>query len=936
MELSSTGQSFARAIEPSVATDIIPDALRQEFSKITRESEQIVKLNTFGGEIPYYYKSTVRRLSGTRMGELFDLLDSYYDYLNEKGLPSHELNNLGRVHDLDHTEEKYFEAIRKTIAISVPTESVLNRERLYKILLQFYHARGSQDSVLAFFKLFLGEDVGIWYPKEVLMDTSATRSIASNRFKIQDSYRWQDFSYVIDGLVNNAVWKDDYLKFLHPAGLKLFIALGVITPTEKFNIDWEDLEDLTCNDTVKGYNDYLSNYDFGQASREFIGITSTDLSENSNVLGGRDFASYLIIGDESPAVAQTDSYDWEISLDNPAIRMDSAPAVLQAPVFPWGPDSTEISGGIPGPNRNLESESPEIAHSQGHAWNLFFRTSNWNLQFGGPENLGGQICSWCQDENRRRGIGGVWSIASWIKPKINPIEPNAEYVLFSKTRYLEPADDDPLGYLDSMPGQGGDGGFAAQQGFYFGASAKEGKGIKPFFTAWDENAAKVIKWEAEDFTLDPDVWSHITFSYDFDAQNDVLDENGEPILDENGEPETVPGLQNRVKIYVNGSEIKTIGRVGLHRGGAAGLYYWFPINWDGDETNPLVSDPGSAAYYYPGLDAAMPPEWQPGWSWSSVVGPEDEFVDSQGCIGGFAGKTNLPNVQDTIDENPFNANNPLGAAPAHGLFNGKMADFRIYATALDESAAENIYRGNPPRKEDLLQAWYFKNKEQLHSLYKTPIDHAHPGAFGHGNNPIRYGFKTTFNTDGPFDPKLYRNSGDRSCTWARCLLDLAKIPALLYNARIQECARLNYGLQPRLYWQDWDKSSLTHVRVLDENTYDQETARLPPDYYLHFRKNEFVEERYLRIYYELFIICFRLINDMTELGLFHKPYIVSEKFRDPSAFTDGYLDHKITDTFDSNSDPKPYDPEHDFQFKQYAVALLQDAFVCSSSIEPNP
>lgn len=50
------------------------------------------------------------------------------------------------------------------------------------------------------------------------------KSFLSDEFKVFDGYYWQDYSYVIKSDLDSSVWYDEYLKFVHPAGLKLFSA----------------------------------------------------------------------------------------------------------------------------------------------------------------------------------------------------------------------------------------------------------------------------------------------------------------------------------------------------------------------------------------------------------------------------------------------------------------------------------------------------------------------------------------------------------------------------------------------------------------------------------------------------------------------------------------------------------------------------------------
>jgi hypothetical protein len=77
------------------------------------------------------------------------------------------------------------------------------------------------------------------------------RSFASDEYKIFDGYYWQDYSYVIRSDIDSIVWFDEYRKFVHPAGLKMFaaIAIEIVSRNEWFNeLDYTS-EDLNTDDT---------------------------------------------------------------------------------------------------------------------------------------------------------------------------------------------------------------------------------------------------------------------------------------------------------------------------------------------------------------------------------------------------------------------------------------------------------------------------------------------------------------------------------------------------------------------------------------------------------------------------------------------------------------------------------------------------------------
>ena len=111
---------------------------------------------------------------------LISFIEKYYEYLNSQGLPSFELENLTSEKDIDLVSDKYLTEIQSLIARNVPESTVLDKVSLYRIILQYYRTRGSEDSVYAFFKLFFNEFIRIFYPRDYLFELSQGRGAWSD------------------------------------------------------------------------------------------------------------------------------------------------------------------------------------------------------------------------------------------------------------------------------------------------------------------------------------------------------------------------------------------------------------------------------------------------------------------------------------------------------------------------------------------------------------------------------------------------------------------------------------------------------------------------------------------------------------------------------------------------------------------------------------
>lgn len=187
-----------------------------------------------GGSVAYNEPSRSSSLLPGHIREngearIVEMIRDYYKYLNSENGPSHELQNLIKNHDIDAMSDKYLTAIQLQIARSVPNSKTLDKRRLFKTIAQYYKTRGSEESIHIFFRIFFNEFISIFYPSSEIFHSSNEKSKSSDRFKIQDGERWQKYSYEIRTLNNPAEWKNAFLKFVHPAGLKLLIAVLVFS-----------------------------------------------------------------------------------------------------------------------------------------------------------------------------------------------------------------------------------------------------------------------------------------------------------------------------------------------------------------------------------------------------------------------------------------------------------------------------------------------------------------------------------------------------------------------------------------------------------------------------------------------------------------------------------------------------------------------------------
>ena len=148
--------------------------------------------------------------------------------------PSNVMSSIEGALDIDQNSLNYLELMQKEIAAAIPRNVTVNKRNLYKQILDFYKLRGNSDSIEIFFRLLFNEEVIVERPYDKTLipssgnyDTSQNRYLdnrgfLSDRIKLQDSFRFQKFSYLIKTGKNVSDWKDVYDKLVHPAGFIFF------------------------------------------------------------------------------------------------------------------------------------------------------------------------------------------------------------------------------------------------------------------------------------------------------------------------------------------------------------------------------------------------------------------------------------------------------------------------------------------------------------------------------------------------------------------------------------------------------------------------------------------------------------------------------------------------------------------------------------------
>ena len=180
--------------------------------------------------------------------------------------PSYVMNTIEEAMDIDTNDEGYLELMQKEIAATIPRGVTVNKRTLYKQIIDFYRLRGTTDSIEIFFQILFNDFAEIEFPYDkVLVPSSGNwdvnpslsrggqyldnKGFLSDSIKVQDSKKFQKFSYLIKTGKNLSDWDLSYNKLVHPAGFIFFAEILIFLQLTKAVLGEDEIkEDVIRND----------------------------------------------------------------------------------------------------------------------------------------------------------------------------------------------------------------------------------------------------------------------------------------------------------------------------------------------------------------------------------------------------------------------------------------------------------------------------------------------------------------------------------------------------------------------------------------------------------------------------------------------------------------------------------------------------------------
>lgn len=171
----------------------------------------------------------------------FNFLKAYFEYLDEDDNILEKIKRLRSARDPVMSE--YKTSLIKEFGENFPTVTAIDQGLLLKILKMFYLSKGNEESIKAYFKLFLNDpNARVVYPKENMLRcddgewddangvyTSFQGQLDEAFMVLQDDLYYQIYSYVIKSGQSVVDWGPAFEQAVHPVGWKYFGEVEIVS-----------------------------------------------------------------------------------------------------------------------------------------------------------------------------------------------------------------------------------------------------------------------------------------------------------------------------------------------------------------------------------------------------------------------------------------------------------------------------------------------------------------------------------------------------------------------------------------------------------------------------------------------------------------------------------------------------------------------------------
>ena len=119
-----------------------------------------------------------------RNPQFVNFIKSYLEFLESAHGSGYIQNTLVNQRDIELQEEQFLKRIEKEIGLFVPREYSASPRIFYNKITELWRAKGSQEAIQTFFRLFLNDPVEVRFPWDSVLKPSDGQWLISNKLRV--------------------------------------------------------------------------------------------------------------------------------------------------------------------------------------------------------------------------------------------------------------------------------------------------------------------------------------------------------------------------------------------------------------------------------------------------------------------------------------------------------------------------------------------------------------------------------------------------------------------------------------------------------------------------------------------------------------------------------------------------------------------------------
>ena len=196
--------------------------------------------------------------------QLLQLLNDYYEYINQDAEPGGRIKNLQRARDIVQVPSVQLEYLEDELLLGKAYfEGWLNKREALKFSNTLYKSKGTLYGVQQFFKAFYGIDADVAYTKDLVLKTASSAvdedgnlitpvtTIGPDGARLTDDTIYQELAIQIKVGLSPEDWLETYKLIAHPAGMYISPVLQIVSVNENtVDTNLEAVELLQITDLI--------------------------------------------------------------------------------------------------------------------------------------------------------------------------------------------------------------------------------------------------------------------------------------------------------------------------------------------------------------------------------------------------------------------------------------------------------------------------------------------------------------------------------------------------------------------------------------------------------------------------------------------------------------------------------------------------------------